>query len=344
MSSSQNRPSKEAAELVRIIQGFVESQSLYVAADLGIADYLAHGSITAEELAKRIGAHPDALARLLRALVAFGIISCAGEDGFGLTATGQLLRSDVPGSLRTTIRFLAGPWFWQAWGNLSHSVRTAEPAFDHSWGMPVFEYWERHPDLSKIHDDAMEGLTTLASAAILASYDFSQFRTLVDVGGGNGSFLAAALGRHSHLVGNLADLPHVVSHADRVLHNAGVADRCKVISCDFFESVPPGGDAYVLKGVIHDWDDARATMILRNCHRAMNPSATLLLLERVLPARPEIEAAPEYIADLTMLVVSPGGRERTQAEFQKLVESAGFEFTAVKRSGGLLDIVEARKS
>jgi SAM-dependent methyltransferase len=291
-----------------------------------------NGSLTAQDLAGRSGSHPDALAPLLRVLVALGITKLKGEDRFSLTPTGELLRSDVPGSMRATIRFLAGPWAWRAWENLPHSVRSAPPAFDQAWGMSNFDYWERHPDVSKIHDEAMEGLTEMESAPILAAYDFSRFRKVVDVGGGSGSLLAALLRQHPMLTGSLADLPHVVSQAPSMLQRAGVANRCEIIECNFLESVPAGGDAYVLKSVVHNWDDARALTILRNCHRAIGGSGTLLAMDRVLPEQPNAEAFPRYLVDLTMLVMTPGGRERTEVEFKKLLELAGFEFTRVIRA------------
>jgi hypothetical protein len=209
--------------------------------------------------------------------------------------------------------------------------------------MSNFDYWERHPDVSKIHDEAMEGLTVMESLPILAGFDFSSFRKVVDVGGGNGAFLAAVLRQHPKLTGTLADLPHVVSLASDVLQRSGTASRCEMIGGNFFEGVPDGGDLYVLKSIIHDWDDDRALTILRNCHRAMGSSATLLLLERVLPDRPNVEAAPRYLVDLGMLVLTPGGRERTQVEYKNLLESAGFEFARIIQTGGPLDIVEARR-
>src|SRR5262249_38836864 len=160
--------------------------------------------------------------RLLRALVAFGILDCDGGDRFLLTSTGQFLRSDISGSLRATVRFLIGPWFWRATEFLSHSVQTGQPAFDHAWGMSVFEYWARHPEASKIHDEAMAGVTAMETAGVLAAYDFSQFAKVVDVGGGNGTFLAALLRQHPKTTGTLADLPHVVKLAAGVLQQAGV--------------------------------------------------------------------------------------------------------------------------
>ena len=343
MPSNDVEPPREAAVLLRVAAGFVSSQVLYVAAELGIADLLAHGALTAQELASKTGAQADAMARLLRALVAFGILKCNGDDKFLLTAAGEFLRSDVPGSQRALVRFLVGPWYWRAWENLSHSIRTGEPAFDHVWGMSNFEYWRRHPDVSKIHDEAMEGLTALETARILASYDFSHFGKVVDVGGGNGAFLAALLRQHPKITGTLADLSHVVSLASGVLQQAGVVDRCDIVACDFFEALPAGGDAYVLKHVIHDWDDERARRILRNCHRFMGESAKLLIIDMVFPAQPTPETAMAYISDIGMFVGTPGGRERTQGNFQELLESAGFEFIQVIPTGGPSDIVEAQK-
>jgi SAM-dependent methyltransferase len=343
MSSGNVEPSKEAVALRRIVFGFATSQALYVATELGIADHLAQGPLTAQDLANKTGAHADALARLLRALVAFGILKGEGEDRFVLTPTGDLLRTGVPGSLRSTIRFLGGPWCWHAWEHLSHSVRTGDPAFDHAWGMSNFEYWARHLDVGAIHDDAMAEQSAMETARVLDVYDFSQFGSVVDVGGGNGSFLAALLRQHPKISGLLVDLSHVVTGAADVLQHAGVVDRCEVIGRDFFEAVPPGGDAYVLKRVIHDWDDEHARTILQNCHRAMDASAQLVIIDVVLPQRPSPDAATGYIVDMNMLVLTPGGRERTHEEFQRLLESVGFELTRIVRTGGPTDIVEAQR-
>ena len=342
-TSSNGELSTEAATLRRLAFGFATSQALYVMAELGIADHLAHGPLTAHDLATKTGAHADALARLLRALVAFGILQGTDADRFVLTPTGELLRTGVPGSLRATIRFLVGPWGWHAWEHLSHSVRTGLPAFDHAWGMSNFEYWARHPDVSAVHDAAMAELTAEGTARVLAVYDFSPFGTVVDVGGGNGAFLAALLSQHPQVTGRLVDLPHVVTGAVSVLQDAGVVDRCEVIGGDFFEAVPPGGDVYVLKRVIHDWDDERARTILRNCHCVMDAATKLVIIDMVLPPQPRPEAAAGYFVDLTMLVLTPGGRERTPEEFQQLLTSAGFELTRIVRTGGPTDIVEAQR-
>ena len=341
--ANSNTDQQSVFALFHLVNGYMAAQTLHVAADLGIADYLKQDGLTIHELGDKTGSNIDALGRLLRALVAFGVLNSEADDRFTLTPVGEFLRSDVPGSMRSAIRFFGGPLTWRAWENLPYSIRTGEPAFDQAWGMSQFEYSKRHPEVSVIFDEAMEGLAALGSAAIMASYDFSQFRTLVDVGGGNGALLATILRQHTALRGRLADLPHVVAGATEVLKRAGVVHRCEIIGCDFFEAVPTGGDAYVLKSIIHDWDDSKALQILQNCHRAMESSTTLLLLERVLPEKPSLEAAPRYLIDLSMLVLTQKGRERTPAEFQKLLATAGFDFLGIVPTGGPYDIVTARK-
>lgn len=343
MSNTNVEPPPEAAALFRMTFGFVASQALYVAAELGLADHLAHGPLTAHDLANKTSAHADALPRLLRVLVVFGVLQCDEQHRFSLTSTGAFLRTGVSGSLRATIRFLTGPWYWRAWEHLLHSVRTGTPAFNHAWGMSNFEYWERHAEVSVIHDDAMAGVTALETVRVLTAYDFSLFGTIVDVGGGNGALLAAILREYPQSRGILADLSHVVTQAAETLQQAGVSVRCQVIGGDFFETVPPGGDLYLLKHIIHDWDDARAGKILQHCHDAMSAAATLLITDCVLPHQPTPEAAMGYFVDMAMLVGAPGSRERTEEEFRQLLASVGFTLTRIIRAGGLADMIEARK-
>jgi hypothetical protein len=340
--SRGTEPPKEAAAILQMAFAFVTSQVIYQAADLGLADYLSDGALTAQELADKIGAHPESLERVLQALVAFDILKRESEATFGLTPAGQLLRSDVPGSLRATVRFLTGPWAWRAFEHLGHSIRTGKPSFDHVWGMSNFEYWECHPDVSKIHDEAMTGLTATETARVLAAYDFSSYGTIVDVGGGNGALLAAILEQQQYAEGILADLPHVVSLAAEVLQRVAVANRCKTVGSDFFEGVPSGGNLYILKHIIHNWDDERARTILRNCHRVMSGSSRLIIIDRILSAQPGPDGALGYLVDMTMLAVTPGGCERTQEQFQRLLESSGFELTRVIKTGDISDITEAR--
>ncbi|MBV9700619.1 MAG: hypothetical protein JO078_10910 [Candidatus Eremiobacteraeota bacterium] len=335
--------SEDSAAILRMAFAFVTSQTLYVAADLGIADYLAAGPLTAPELAATLGLHPDALARLAQALAAFGILRLeAGR--FGLTATGQLLRSDSPRSLRATVRFLAGPWAWRAFEQLSHSVRSGESSFEHVWGVSNFDYWRQNPEVSAIHDEAMTGLTATEIARVLEAYDFTPFHSIVDVGGGNGALLAAILRRQPTARGILMDLPHVVELAPTVLRDAGVEARCEVVPGSFFESVPSGADLYLLKHIIHDWDDDRSFTILTNCNRSMGNDSRLLIIDRVLSDQPNVAEPMGYLVDMTMLAMTPGGRERTEGQFRALLASAGLRFERSINVGGICDIVEARRS
>jgi hypothetical protein len=317
-------------ELLQVIMDYPSAQVVHAAARLGLADLLADGPRSVEELAAAAGAHTPSLARLVRALTALGVLVEANGGRVELTSLGAALRSDVPGSVRDAVLFLAGEWFWRAWGGLLHSVRTGEPAFDRVFGMSNFEYWGHDPEAGAIHDAFFRTTARVTNAPIVAAYNFSRFGTVVDVGGSTGGLLGAILQANPGLRGILFDLPHVVSGAAPVLTEAGVADRCAVVSGSFFESVPEGGDAYILKYVIHDWDDERAVAVLRRCRDAMAPGAVLLVIEQVVPERLEPGAAARRVTrmDLQMLVLTPGGRERTEREFRSLLGEAGFELRA----------------
>jgi O-methyltransferase/methyltransferase family protein len=319
-----------SAALMQMVIGYRASQALYVAAKLGIADLLKDGPKGSDALAQATQAHPAALRRLLRALVSLGVFEEDAQGRFGLTPMGTHLRSDVPGSLRAPVLFLAGEEGWRSWGALLHSVQTGEPAFDHVYGMGGFDYYAEHPEGAKILDEAMAGFTALVADAVLGAYDFSGTRTLVDVGGGNGALLAAILKAHPTMRGILFDLPHVVSGAPQVLGDAGVVARCQVVGGSFFESVPEGGDAYLLKWIIHDWDDERSVAILTACRRAMKGNGKLLVVDQVLPHRAEpSESTDAFMFDLEMLVVTSGGRERSEDEFRTLLAAAGFRLNRV---------------
>jgi len=245
--------------------------------------------------------------------------------------------------VRDAVLFLVGEWCWRTWGGLLHSVRTGEPAFDHVFGMSNFEYWAHDAEAGATHDAYFRAMARTTSAPLVAAYDFSRFGTVVDVGGSAGALLAAILQAHPGVRGVLFDLPHVVAGAAAVLTEAGVADRCAVVGGTFFESVPAGGDAYLLKYVIHDWDDARAVAILRRCREVTAPESVLLLIEQVLPERLEAGAAAQRVArlDLQMLVLTPGGRERTEGEFRALLREAAFELRAVLPTASPFHILEA---
>ncbi len=326
------------ATLGRLIVGFQVSQAIHVAATLGVADLLADGPRTSDELAVATNAHAGSLYRLLRALSSVGVFYEDDGRRFSLTPMGALLRSDVPGSLRGWAMHVGRPYFQEAWGHLEHSVRTGDNAFQHVHGTDVWAYRAERPDESAIFDLAMESLTGAANRALLDAYDFGRFASVVDVGGGNGALLAALLGEFPAMRGVLLDQPHVVANAAAVLERAGVADRCEIVGGSFFDEVPAGGDAYTLKSIIHDYEDDRAVTILRICRRAMAADAALLLIERIVG--PPNEDPRAKFSDLNMLV-APAGRERTLQEWDALVTLAGFRLTTATPSTSGLAVIEA---
>jgi hypothetical protein len=321
-----------SAGLARLVGGFRVSQTLYAAVELGIPDLLADGERSSDDLAEASGADASALYRLLRALASLGILHEADGRRFSLTELGQPLRGDVPASLRDWVKLSGRDYFWHTWGNLTNSIRSGENAFRSLHGQSVWEWRAAHPEESAIFDAAMRSTTLAANAAILAAYDFGRFGTVVDVGGGTGTLLASILEAHPATRGILFDQEHVVSGAEPVLRAAGVADRCEVFGGSFFSSVPAGGDAYVLKWIIHDWEDEDCVAILRACRQAMAPEAVVLVIERDLG--PPNENAVAKISDLNMLVI-PGGRERTEEEYEQLFARAGLRHvsTALAASG-----------
>jgi hypothetical protein len=327
-----------AATLGRLIVGFQVSQAIHVAAVLGIADLLADGPKTSDELAAETGVDAASLYRLLRALASVGVFHEEEGRRFALTPIGEPLRSDVPGSLRGWAAFVGRPYFREAWSHLEHSIRTGENAFQHVHGTDVWSYRAERPEESAIFDRAMEALTGASNRALLDAYDFSRFGTVVDIGGGNGALLAALLIEYPTMQGIVFDQPHVVANAEALLEAGSVADRCKVVGGSFFEEVPAGGDAYAMKSIIHDWDDERATEILRVCRRAMAEEARVLLIERIVG--PPNEDPRTKFGDLNMLV-APAGRERTIEEWEALLESAGFRLVEATPTASGLAVIEA---
>jgi hypothetical protein len=323
--------------LWRMTNGYQVSQAIHVVATLGIADLLKDGPKSADELAEATGTHASALYRILRALASVGVFAEQSDGRFGLTPLAEHLRTDVPGSLRSWAMLIGRPYYFTTWGHLLHSVKTGEPAFPHVYGMPAWEYRASHPEESALFDGAMTGLSLAEAEAVVRNYDFLGIGVLVDVGGGKGALLAAILAANPALRGILFDQPHVVADAKDLLERAGVADRCEVVDGDFFKAVPGGADAYLLKSIIHDWDDASAIEILRKCRAAMADSARLLLVERGI--RPANEPDPAKFIDL-MILVMLGGRERTAEEYERLYTEAGFKLTNTIHTGSLLDIIE----
>lgn len=313
------------ATLLQMMTGYWVSQALYVAAKLGIADLLADGPVSCEDLAAATDTHAPSLQRVLRALASVGVFTEVSPGSFALTPLAELLRTETPGSMRALAIMYAEEQY-RAWGELLHSVRTGEMAFDHQFGMGYFEYLAQHPEADRVFNEAMTGWTHQLVGAVVDTYDFSPFKTVVDVGGGYGALLTAGLQGNPVTRGILFEQPHVIARAEKQLVAAGIADRCTVVGGDFFAAVPTGGDAYVLSQILHDWDDERCVAILSQCRRAMPDHGKLLVVELVLP--PGDEPSLGKWLDLHMLVLL-GGRERTAAEYDTLFRVAGFKLARV---------------
>jgi hypothetical protein len=319
-----------SATLARLVNGYQVSQALHAAAVLGIGDALADGPRGVDDLAGAVDANPDALYRLLRALAALGVLDEGEDRRFALTEVGAGLRSDAPDSMQAWAAFIGRSYYWEAWSQLLHSVRTGENAFRMVHGVDPWGYRLLEPAEGAIFDGAMAAISRRVTGALVSAYDFGRFGTLVDVGGGNGGLIRALLVRHPRSRGVLFDQPHVVARAEP-------ADRLEIVGGSFFESVPPGGDAYVLKWILHDWEDPEATAILRVVRAAMTDGAVVLVVEREL-AGPN-EGAEGKLSDLNMLV-APGGRERSRDEYAALFEDAGLALAGVTPTSGELRVFE----
>jgi hypothetical protein len=320
--------------LARLATGYWASQVVYVAARLGIADQIADGPRTADELATATESHAPSLSRLLQALASVGVVAEDEGGRFSLTPLGEPLRDGVPGSQRATVLMMVGQ-FYEAWGDLLGSVRTGRPAFESRHGRPFFEFLAGNPEEARVFDDAMTGFNRRNTMAVLEAYDFSDVSVLADVGGDKGEGLLSTLRRYPGMRGILFELPAVVVRAG--VSGPEVVERCQVIGGNFFEAVPAGADAYLLRHVVHNWDDERAVEILANVRAAMSEEARLLVVERVIP--PGNEPAFGKLMDLTMLTVH-GGRERTRAEFRRLFAAAGIELTRVVATAADVGVIE----
>lgn len=333
MSKRQTEASRQ--ELFRMTAGYKYTQALYVAAKLGIADHLIRGSVTADELAKRVGANPNALLRLMRHLAALGILTQDESNKFGLTPLGELLRDDNPESMRYNAIF-SGEENYKATGDLLHTVRTGETAFNHLYGKGHFEFMADRPDASSTFNRAMaQSLRRLENP--LESYDFSGRHLIVDVGGGRGDLISSIIGANPTLKGILFDLPQGVGEAPSLLKAKGIADRCQIKEGSFFESVPGGGDVYVLSRILHDWPDDKVATILGNCRKSIRDDGILLIRDNVLTDGDELGS----LADLTMMIMT-GGQERTESEWKSLLHLAGFTLARIHKKEGQLDLIEAK--
>jgi hypothetical protein len=294
-------------QLIQMATGAWVAKTLHAAAKLGLADQLTSGPRSAAELAGPMRAHAPSLHRLMRTLASLGILAEQKEQRYALTALGEALKLNAPGSARSTMLTFGSPWAQSAWDHLVYSVQTGKTGFEKAQGMPLFDYLARHPEDASLFNETMVGFHGQEPPAVAAAYDFSSFKTIVDVGGGTGNLLATILTRYAGPRGVLFDLPHVAAKAPALLKAKGVNDRVTIEAGDFFKSVPTGGDAYVLSHIIHDWDEDQCLAILRHIRKAMNAGGRLLIAEMVLPAGDAPH--PGKMLDIAMLVW-PGGQER----------------------------------
>jgi hypothetical protein len=343
-SNEQSRSSPASAIATRLAMGYIASQAMIVATKLGIADLLSKGALTSGEIARSTETQPGTIHRLLRALAAFDIVRDLGSGRFELTPVGDCLRVDSPNSVRPLVLLFGSESFWQTFASLDACIKTGQNAYQILHGLESsFAYYEKHPDVARVFDDAMSAGSALIGATAARTYDFSGIGRVVDVGGGHGKVLASILKANPNLRGTLFDLPRVAEGASALLAKEGVADRCESVGGDMFASVPAGGDVYLLSHVIHDWDDAHAVKVLQVCRRAMAPMAKLLILDRVMPERidPNPIVQGNVMLDLRMLVGTVGGRERTTEEFKSLLNAADLRLTRVIPTPAPVSIVEA---
>lgn len=326
------------AQLVQMAMGYWVSRIVHVAAKLDLADRLADGPKGAEELAGPTGTHAPSLYRFMRALSNLGILAESADRRFALTPLGEALKKGAPGSARASVLTIASDWWIRGFCELQYSVETGKVGFEKSLGEPAFDWMAKHPEEASMFSETMIGFHGAEPPAVAAAYDFSKLKTLVDVGGASGNLLATILGRYPEPRGILFDLPHVVRDATALFEARGVKDRVTIKPGSFFETIPQGGDAYLMSHIIHDWSEAQCLTILGNCRRAMGPGSRLLIIEMVLPE--DGTPHPGKLLDLVMLV-AVGGRERTPKEYGSLLEKAGFRLARVVPTASPVSIVEA---
>lgn len=326
-----------AMTLREMFTGYWVSQSIYAIAKLGVADLLGDGPREIEQLARSLRVDQRALYRIMRTLASYGLFAEDHDHRFRLTPLGSLLQTGIPGSMRS-MAIWNGELPYRAWGAVMHTLETGQPALKHALGMKLFDYLSQDPESRRVFDEAMTGLSVQVSQAVVSAYDFSGIKRIVDVGGGQGSLVAAILAAHEQMNAVLFDLPPAVENARKQIDAAGLASRCEVVGGDFFEHVPAGADCYILASVIHDWDDEHSLRILQQCREAMDRGSRLLLVECVI--RDSSEPRFSKLLDLQMLVVT-GGRERTETQFKELLTAAGFRVSSVIQTTAPECVIEA---
>jgi O-methyltransferase domain/Dimerisation domain len=326
------------AVLMQMGMGFIVSQAISVAAKLRIADFLSDGAKNIEELARATESHEPSLYRLMRALVAAGVFAQMSDSRFSNTPLSEFMRSDNPESLRGILHMMGDREHWMPHGNLTQSVKTGETAFEFTFGMPVFPYYSQNPEAAAVFDGAMTSFSANIARAVVAAYDFSHAKTIADIGGGHGLLLSSVLKNNPQAKGILFDQPQVVAGASDILEKAGVGDRTEVLSGDFFREVTVHADVYLMKHIIHDWNDKQSESILKNLAESAPAGAKLLLVESVV----EEDNSPSMskVMDLNMLVMT-GGKERTAAEYAALFERCGFKLVNILPTQSPVQIVEA---
>lgn len=327
--------------MLQMIGGLRISRAIYVAAALGLADLLVDVPKTAQELAEMTETHAPSLYRVLRALASVGIFAADEVGRFHLTPTAEFLRCDVPEAIGPMVKVLGEDWHWQVWGRLLESVQTGQAAFDRIHGMELYDYCQQHQDFARTHGPSKTSISARASAAFLANYDFSGINKVVDVAvlGGYGNTLIPLLTAYPAMQAVLYDLPFVIDGATPVIAASGIGDRCELLAGHCLESVPRDGDAYILMFVIHNWDDQRATKILQNCHQAMAPGGKVLLVEMIMPSGNDPFVGK--FVDLESLLTTPGGYERSEAQYRSLLEAAGYKLTRIIPTQTANSIIEA---
>ena len=325
---------------MQIANGTMVTQALGVIAKLGIADLIEDGDRDVGELASASGSDSASLYRILRSLASLGVFTETSYAKFAHTPVSRLLRSDTEGSMRSLAIFMAEPWHYNVWGNMLHSAKTGGTAWKATYGEEVFEWFQKHPTESEIFNKAMTDMSASVAPALVAAYDFSGISVLADIAGGHGFLLSQILNANPELNGILFDMEHVIAGAGEMLSKYGVADRIETVSGDFFQKVP-AADAYIMKHIIHDWDDERSIAIMKNIHTAMTGNGKLLLLEMVVPEGNQPH--PSKILDLAMLAL-PGGLERTATEYEELFERSGFRLNRIVPTMSPFSVIEAVKA
>jgi O-methyltransferase domain len=329
---------RETERLNEIIFGAGLASAVCTAAELGVADHIQRGSPrSARQLAEATGCLEGPLYRLMRLLASHGLFSETRNGEFDHTALSEALRSDADGSYRAGARLFKR--IFASWAGLEHAVRTGQPGFNKIYGKPIFDYVGEHPDLGPILDAAMSSFHGYETAAMLDVCDFSGVRLLADVGGGNGSLIGAVLQRYPRMRGLLFDLGHVAARARQSLKEQGLSDRCEVLEGSFFETIPAGADAYLLRHIIHDWTDEQCLQILSHCRKVIPTEGRLFIVECVVPTGNDRSISKDF--DITMMNF-PGGLERTEAQFRALLARAGFELSSITPTATMVSIVEGR--